>query len=180
MAGHTRVAPIYEYTPLRINAAGVLVPVGLCVSTTSATSIAAGSNVVVTPASMAGITSGMMLNIANGVGTPEDVLVKSITSTTFTADFLNRHVGAYTIISRRGIFLNKVTVNDPGSNSILALYNGHPSIFPDAGGAFVAFNPSNPDGDYECILNKGLFYTLTVYSGGITPDLTLFYADMAE
>lgn len=177
---HGRVTTLSEYVPLRINTAGTLVPVGLCVSTTSGTSISAGSNVVVTPLSMAGISVGRTLNIANGVGTAEDVIVKSATSTTFTADFLYRHIGAYTIISRRGVYLGGIVVNDPGSNSLLALYNGHPSVAPDAGNVFAVFNPANPSGAYGCLCDKGLFYSLTVFSGGTVPDLTLMYIDQSE
>lgn len=177
---HSRVAILNEYAPLRINAAGVLVPVGLCVNTTSGTSINAGSNVVVTPLSMMNILPGRILNIANGVGTAEDVVVKSVTSTTFTADFLYRHIGAYTIISRRGTYLGNIVVNDPGSNSLLALYNGHPSVAPDAGNVFAVFNPANAAVNYGCFCDKGLYYSLTVFSGGAVPDLTLMYVDQSE
>lgn len=177
---HARIAALGEYTPLRLNASGTLIPVGLCVSTTSGTSIAAGNNVVVTPLSMAGISVGRTLNIANGVGTAEDVVVKSVTSTTFTADFLYRHIGAYTIISRRGTYVGNIVVNDPGSNSLLALYNGHPSVAPDAGNVFAVFNPANLSGSYGCLCDKGLFYSLTVFSGGTVPDLTLMYIDQSE
>lgn len=177
---HGRIATLSEYAPLRINTAGALVPVGMCVSTTSGTSISAGANVVVTPLSMAGIAIGRTLNIANGVGTAEDVVVKSLTSTTFTADFQYRHIGAYTIISRRGVYLGNIVVNDPGSNSLLALYNGHPSLSPDAGNVFAVFNPATPAGTYGCLCDKGLFYSLTVFSGGTVPDLTLMYIDQSE
>lgn len=178
---HSRFTPVFEYVPLHITATGTTVPVGLCVSTTSSTTITAGNSVVVTPVSMSNIVSGMILNIANGTGTAEDVVVSSVTSTTFTTNFANNHSGAYTIISRRGVNLGKVVVNTAGSLGTLTLYNGHPSVLPDAGSAFAVIDCSEVTPfDYECSCNKGLFYTLAVGGGGTAPDLTLTYLDHAN
>lgn len=181
MVKHSRVAPIFEYVPLHITATGTLVPVGLCVSTTSSTTITAGSGVVVTPASMANIYQGQILNIANGTGSAENVTVSAISSTTFTANFVNNHSGAYTIISRRGIDLGRVTVNSAGNLATLTLYNGHPSLSPDAGGSIAVIDCSEVTPlEYGCSCDKGLFYTLAVSGGGTNPDLTLMYLDHAN
>lgn len=178
---HSRVSPIFEYEPLHITTTGTLVPVGLCVSTTSSTTITAGNGVVVTPASMSNIYLGQILNIANGTGSSEDVTVTGITSTTFSANFVNNHSGAYTIISRRGIDLGKVVVNSAGTLATLTLYKGHPSLLPDPGSAFAIIDCSEVTPlDYECTCNKGLFYTLTLGGGGTAPDLTLTYIDHAN
>lgn len=68
------------------------------VSTSSATTVTAGVNVV-TPASMAGIYNGQALTFSGGTGATEIVYVYSVTSTTFTALFANGHSGGYTIVS---------------------------------------------------------------------------------
>lgn len=173
---HARYSPVGDYKPLHITATGTSVPVGRVVSTTSATTIVAGSNVVVTPASIANITPGMILNIANGTGSAEDIVVKSVTTTTFTADFVNGHSGAYTIISRRGTFLGRLAVGQVGTSVTITLYDGHPSTLPDAGAAIAVISPSSGGTDFECVCDKGLFYTVA----GTVGDYTLMYLDMAE
>ncbi len=70
----------------------------ILVNTTSATTISAGQNTV-TPASMANIVVGSQLVFSGGTGATETVTVQSVTSTTFTAVFVNGHSGAYTITS---------------------------------------------------------------------------------
>lgn len=171
---HERYAPIGEHQPLHVTTTGTTVPVGKAVSTTSSTTIAAGSNVVVTPASMNNIEVGMMLNFANGTGTAEDVKVKSVTATTFTADFVNNHSGAYTIISRRGAFLGRLVVNAAGTGVTITLYNGHPSVLPDAGAAFAVVTPAAGSTlIFDCAVDKGLFYTLA----GTPGDYTLTFLD---
>lgn len=55
--------------------------------TTLGTAITAGADRVATPGSMAGIYDGCWLRITGG--TQEDVVVKSVTATTFTADYAN-------------------------------------------------------------------------------------------
>lgn len=172
---HARRAPVYEYQPLHITATGTTLPVGLCVSTTSTTTIVAGSNVVVTPASMINIQVGMILNFANGTGATENVVVKSVTATTFTADFVNGHSGAYTIISRRGSFLGSFVVNSPGSGITVTLYNGHPSLAPDAGTPFAVITPATGMNlAFNCAVDKGLFYTVAGTTAG---DYTMTWLD---
>jgi hypothetical protein len=126
---------------------------------------------------MNNIVPGMILNIANGTGTAEDVLVKSVTATTFTADFAYNHSGAYTIISRRGAYLGRVLINAVGTSITLTLYNGHPSILPDAGAALAVITPAAnmPPQVFDCACDKGLFYTVAGTTAG---DYTLTYLDM--
>lgn len=171
---HARRASVGEYQPLHITATGTNVPVGKCVSTTSSTTITAGTNVVVTPASMANIEDSMVLNFANGTGAAEDVIVTSTSSTTFTATFVNNHSGVYTIISRRGSFLGRLVVNAPGTGVTITLYNGHPSILPDAGTPFAVITPAAGSSlVFDCAVDKGLFYTLA----GTAGDYTLAFLD---
>ncbi|HZU01526.1 MAG TPA: hypothetical protein VFA10_17795 [Ktedonobacteraceae bacterium] len=174
---HTRYAPVPEYTPLHITATGTLVPVGNCVNTTSSTTITAGSNVVVTPASMNGIYVGQKLNFANGTGTAETVVVTATTSTTFTATFVNNHSGAYTITSMSGTFLGKLVINQPGTSVSITLYNGSPNTLPKAGAAFAVLSGFSAGQaiPFDCSCDAGLFYSLT----GTPGDYTLTYLDQA-
>lgn len=179
---HQRLAPVGEYTPLRVNAAGTLIPVGNGVNTTSATTIVAGSNVTVTPASMSGIFVGQKLNFANGTGTAETVMVKQVPSggTTFVADFVNNHSGAYTITSVSGTFLGRIIFMNAGTGMTLTLYNGSPNVLPlpSKSGIFLVIPTASvvlgQSQDLEVTLDYGLFYTYT----GTTPgDFTLTYID---
>lgn len=173
---HTRYSPVSEYQPLHITTTGTTVAVGLCVATTGP-AIAAGTNVVVTPTALGNIASGMMLNIADGANT-ENVRVKGINPTagTFTADFQFSHsANAYSILSRRGTDLGKLVINQPGSGVTITLYNGHPSLYPDAGTAFAVLTPAAVTSiAFDCSVPKGLFYTVT---GGTPGDYTLTYLD---
>jgi len=63
------------------------------VDTTTSTTITAGADRVVTPANMNNIYVGQRLVINNGSTTSESVIVKVITSTTFTADFTQGYSG---------------------------------------------------------------------------------------
>lgn len=65
-------------------------------TTSSATTVVTGVNVV-TPASMVSIFVGSRLQFSGGTGATEVVLVTAVTATTFTANFVNGHSGAYTI-----------------------------------------------------------------------------------
>ena len=67
------------------------------VNTTTTTTISAGSDRVVTPASMARIYVGQRLFIDSGSSPSESVVVKAVTATTFTADFANSYSGTTTI-----------------------------------------------------------------------------------
>jgi len=154
---------------------------GNCVNTTSATTITAGSNITVTPASMSGIFVGQKLNFANGTGSPETVVVKQAPSggTTFTADFVNNHSGAYTILSVSGTWLGHLVVNQTGTGITITLYNGHPSVLPlpSKSGIIAVINAGeNTPLLYNGVCDYGLFYTVA----GTTPgDYTLMYLDMA-
>lgn len=163
-----------EYRPQHITATGTAVPVGNNVSTTSGTTIVAGSNVVVTPVSMVNIVAGRILNFAGGTGTAEDVLVKSVAATTFTADFVNGHSGGYTISSQRVVDFGEFVVNDPGTSVTVTLYDGHPSASP-AGAAFAVIKPAATDNTriYKARCNRGLFYTLS----GTPGDYTVTFHD---
>ena len=69
------------------------------VSTTSATTITAGS-MAVTPASMTNISVGQLLTLSGGTGATETVTVTSVVpGVSFTATFVNGHSGAYLIQS---------------------------------------------------------------------------------
>lgn len=157
------------------------VPGGRCVSTTSATSITAGSNVSVQPASMIGIYTGQRLNVANGTGTAEDVRVKSVnvSAGTFVADFAYNHSGAYTITSRNGGFLGPVVVNSPGSSCTITLYHGSPNLvpLPSNQGIIGVLQPSatGQSYPYAWALDLGLFYTVT---GSSASDITGGWIDM--
>jgi hypothetical protein len=168
--------PFREFRPFRINALqATAAPIGNNVATTSATTITAGSNVVVTPASMANITVGRYLNFNGGTGSPEDVLVKAVTSTTFTADFVNNHSGAYVISSSRTVDLGHLTVNQAGTSIVITLYDGHPGAWV-AGQAIAAISPnvSEPTRSYDIRCNRGLFYIVTGTTAG---DYTVTYHD---
>ena len=92
------------------------------INTTSATTITAGSGVVVTPASMAGIQVGTILYFSGGTGTAEYVIVTAVTATTLTATFANNHSGAYTIVSN-----NIASVAYSGTGVTEAAYTTHQS-----------------------------------------------------
>ncbi len=71
--------------------------------TTATTDIAAGSNTVVTPVSMTGITlyGQLVVDVADAA---EIVVVKAVTITTFTAAFLKAHAASgYPISTLRGL-----------------------------------------------------------------------------
>lgn len=171
---HARYAPVSEHLPLHVTATGTTVAVGALVNTTSATTITGGgASQAITPASMSNITVGMWLNIANGSGgAAENVQVTAVNQSagTFTAVFANAHSGAYTIISLRGTFLGKLVVNQPGTGVTITLYNGHPSTSP-AAGAPIAVLTGLAAGQvftYDCLCNRGLFYTLAGTAGDYT------------
>jgi pectate lyase-like protein len=71
------------------------------VNTTSTTSVTGGTTVTVTPASMTGITTGMVLMVALGTNAFEYVLVTATTGSTFDAFFGFSHSGTWTIKSAR-------------------------------------------------------------------------------
>jgi len=181
---HARYSPVGDYQPFHIYQAATASPVGRCVATTSSTTITAGNNVVVTPASLTNIDLGMRLNVANGTGTPEDIYVKAIDRVggTFTADFAYNHSGAYTIISYRGTFFGRIVINQAGNGTIITLYNGHPSLLPlpttPNFGIIAIIEPgvSNTPLEYGAACDFGLFYTVS--ASGAVGDYTLMYDDM--
>jgi hypothetical protein len=174
MRRHSRYAPVGEYRSFHIAATATSLPIGNNVSTTSSTTISAGNDVVVTPASMGNIVAGMLLNFANGTGTAEDVRVKTVGASTFTADFVNGHSGAYTIISRRSTSLGSITINKVGTSDIMTLYDGHPSVLPNAGRIIAVITPTAGSTlQYLCSCDQGLFYTVA----GTAGDYTVNYLD---
>lgn len=168
--------PDWQYRPFRISAVTTApVAIGNNVATTAPTTITAGNGVIVTPASMQNITVGRWLNFNGGTGTAEDVQVLSVTSTTFTANFVNNHSGAYVISSQRTVDIGTLEVNQPGTSITITLYDGHPSASP-AGTAFAVITPnvSEPTRNYFDRCNRGLFYTAT---GSAIGDYTVNYHD---
>ena len=170
---HSRSDSLSPYYPIHISATGTALPLGANVATTSATTITAGSNVTVTPASMTNILQGMRLNFSGGTGTAEDVIVKSVNAVagTFTADFVNNHSGAYNIISYRPTYFGTLVVNAAGTTSNFTLYNGSPNLYAGGTGTGVviatitAVSTTTPY-IYNCYLNRGLFYTYTAGAAG--------------
>lgn len=172
---HAHSSPIGEYSYLYLSTAQATpAPVGALVNTSSATTIAAGTQVV-TPLAMTNIVQGMVLNIANGTGTAEDVLVTATTATTFTAVFQYAHSGAYTILSRKGTNLGAVIVGNAGSGAVLTLYDGHPNLSPNPGQTIAVIQPSvNGNYSFQVACDQGLWYTLTATTA---PNLTITYVD---
>ena len=178
---HERRAPVGEYWPLHITAAGVLVPVGRLVNTTSSATINPGTQTIVV-ASLTNIVPQMqLLFIGGGSGVSEVVQVTGInrTATSITATFAAPHNGAYSILSLYGTFLGPVVVNNAGTTGCsLQLWNGSPQMTP--AGTMIANIPlsaSLNNYPYAAALDQGLFYTLVIGSG--TPDITLHFLDMA-
>jgi hypothetical protein len=172
---HMRRAPVYEYQPYPITAAvGTATPVGRQVNTTASTAITAGTSVAVTPASMANIVIGMGLSIYGGTGTAEQVTVTAVSTTTFTATFVNAHSGTYNITSIKGTFLKGITINQVGTTPSIVLYNGNPAATP-AGVAFATIVPTTPVTlEYDLAVDNGLWITSAATG---TPNYTIRYID---
>lgn len=166
----------WEFRPFRINALqSTVTPIGNNVATTAPTTITAGNGVIVTPASMNNIVPGRWLNFNGGTGSPEDVQVISTTLTTFTANFVNNHSGAYVISSQRTVDLGAVIVNQAGSSILITLYDGHPNAWvPGATIDVISPNVSEPTREYMVRCNRGLFYTAT---GTTIGDYSVTYHD---
>ncbi len=164
-----------QYRPFHITSTTTApVAIGNNVATTSATTITAGSNVVVTPASMQNITVGRYLNFNGGTGSPEDVQVTAVTSTTFTANFVNNHSGAYVISSQRTVDLGDVVINDPGTSMVVTLYDGNPNSW--VGGTVIGvIKPATGEDTkiHKGRCNFGLFYICS----GTPGDVTVWYHD---
>jgi len=165
---HARFAPVAEYQTQHVTSTGTNVPIGPNVATTTPTTIVA-STMAVTPASMSGIVPGTILNLNGGTGAAEDVVVLSITSTTFTATFVNGHSGAYTISSHKGVFLGPIIIGNPGTSMVLTLFNGHPNASP-AGVtiAVITISASATSYPFAASLDQGGYYTLAGTPGDIT------------
>lgn len=182
---HAPYGPVGQHVPQRINAVGTLVPVGNGVNTTSATSVVAGSNVSVTPASMTNIYVGQKLNFANGTGAAETVVVKQAPAggTAFVADFANNHSGAYTITSVSGTFIGKLIVITPGTGMTFTLYNGSPNVLPlpiKSGivtQLVTATLTAGQNYPFESAFDYGAFYT---YAGTTPGEFVLTFIDMAQ
>jgi hypothetical protein len=177
MAGrYPRRAIVPEYKALHITSTGTAVPVGRCVSTTSAAALTAGSNVTVTPASMVNIMAGMYLNFTDGTHN-ENAQVLTVSASSFTVNLQNSYAGGVQIISRTGTSFGGLIINNPGTGVTFTFYDGHPSLAPDAGQiiAVLAISSSTPDKFYGLTCDKGLFYT----ASGTMGDFTLRYLDEA-
>ncbi len=168
---HIRFSPVTEYQCQHVTATGTNVPVGTSVGTTAPTTIVAGSQVV-TPASMSNIQVGQYLNFAGGTGAAEDVLVTAVTSTMFTATFVNGHSGAYTISSHKGVFLGPIIIGNPGTSMVLTLFNGHPNASPAGATVAVLTIPASATSyPFAASFDQGAYYTLA----GTPGDITLQY-----
>ena len=101
-----------------------------CFTTTAPASITATGTATVTPAAMSGtantatgvsqswsIQPGMILQVS-GVGTTEQVVVKSVTGTTFTADFANTHSST-----------GNITITGYGNPGPTIQFNPHASAY---------------------------------------------------
>lgn len=165
----------WQYRPFRISATqSTAAAIGNNVATSAPTTITAGNGVVVTPASMNNITVGRWLNFNGGTGAAEDVQVISVTSTTFTANFVNNHSGAYVISSQRTVDLGDVIINDPGTSVVLTLYDGNPNS-EVSGAAIAVVKPASGNDTklYKGRCNQGLFFTCS----GTMGDITVMYHD---
>jgi hypothetical protein len=95
-----RVAPnfgkFWPVTQWAIDAVQVTFTAGYGPVTTVATAISTGAQTV-TPASMAGIYAGTVLTFDPGLGSREQVVVSTVTSSTFTATFANSHLAGSAI-----------------------------------------------------------------------------------
>ena len=111
-AGEFYAQPLYGKSP------------GAAITTNdSVSSIAAGSARVLTPASMVGITAGCQLVIDQALPVKETVMVTSVTATTFTAVYLNAHIGtAGTSIAISGIAMPAAPTASPAPSA------GQPAI----------------------------------------------------
>jgi hypothetical protein len=95
-----RVAPAFgQIWPLlqqQLAAVQVNYVAGYGPVTSVAATIAAGTQTV-TPATMVGINAGGVLRVSDGLGKAENIQVASVTSTTFTAAFLNSYAAGATV-----------------------------------------------------------------------------------
>jgi len=163
----------WQYLPFHIaSTTSAPTAIGDNVATTAPTTIVAGSGVVVTPASMANIRVGRWLNFNGGTGTAEDIQVLSTTATTFTANFVNNHSGAYVISSQRTVDIGSFVTNSAGTGVTITLYNGHPNASVP-GTAFAVITPATGDQtrDYLITCTRGLFYA----ASGTMGDFTISY-----
>lgn len=176
---HSRSDSLSPYYPFHINTnAPTARPLAGNVTTTSATTIVAGANVVVTPASLTNILQGMELNFSAGTGAAEDVVVKNVNAVagTFTADFVNGHSGAYNIVSMRPQYLGSLVVNAQGTtpSATFSIYNGSPLLYNGGTGTGVLIasvvvplaGSALPQYLYNCYCSRGAFYTFTNSTGG--------------
>lgn len=179
-ARHAPTAPVAEYQPYHIGAAiANATPVGQLVNTTASTAITGGQSNTVAPASMAGITQGLLLVVYGGAGTAEEVVVTSVTATTFTATFANSHSGTYNITSKKGVDLGPAIFNQLGTGMTLTLYNGNPDAalltqFANAPGygVIAVITPASAPFPFGVACDYGLYVK---YTGTTAGDVTLHY-----
>jgi hypothetical protein len=95
-----RLAPAYGQvwpsTRAQLDAVQITFKAGYGPATTVTAAVSAGSQIV-TPANMAGITTGQLLTVDPDGPLTEQVTVTGTTSTTFTATFANGHAGGWAI-----------------------------------------------------------------------------------
>lgn len=174
---HKQFAPVGQYTPYPITSViSTLTGIGHCVATTAPGPISVGVQVV-TPASMVGIVEGLMLNVGDGAAS-EDVRVIAVTSTTFTALFLQAHSGSVNLTSRNGTFLGGLVIGSVGSGVTIEIHNGHPNLNPapthPSYGLISTITPVAPFVPFPAVLDFGLYIKVA----GTVGNYTLLYDDM--
>lgn len=105
------------------------------VSTTSATTITAGSSQTIVVAAPTNILVGSSLLFSGGTGTPETVVVTAVAGTSVTAFFTNIHSGAYTITVAADAVRTATThtMSDKSDGNFYTVEVGLGSLFGGAG-----------------------------------------------
>lgn len=151
--------------------------VGKIIGNSTATAITGGiSNTVTLAGPLGCIQIGTKIKVTNG-GVTENVIVTAVNSATpsFTAVFLNSYSGTTYFNSVTPSLLGAVIVNNPGTTSVLTLYNGFPNGTPNGVKiATITLASGEQVRPYACFVEFGLFYTLS--SSG-APDVTAMYRD---
>lgn len=179
MAHGSPVSAAYDYDPILLNAATTQATAAsptLGVATRISANIPAGTSAV-TPAAMTNIRQYKHLRISDGTHA-EIVQVTAITSTTFTAKFLNAYTGPVVVSSIEGSWLGHLTMNLAGSGVTISLYDGNPDDSLANATLIAQYAPAAQGESYPlwCVAKHGLFYTL---SGSSIGSYLLTAKDMA-